>query len=60
MTAEKPGFARSESDPVRTTGWRRMSWRGKSDVSALAGQPVQLRIHIRNAKLDWFEFRHGI
>ncbi len=53
------GFTLAESDPVRATGWHRMSWRGKSDLSALAGQPIQLRIHIRNAKLYSFEFRHG-
>ncbi len=53
------GFTLAESDPVRTTGRHRMSWRGKSDVSALAGQPVQLRIHIRNAKLYSFQFGFG-
>ena len=53
------GFTLAESDSVRTTGRHRMSWRGKTDVDALAGQPIQLRIQIRNAKLYSFQFRHG-
>ena len=34
-----------------------ISWRGQSDISALAGKPVRLRFHLRNVKLYAFQFQ---
>ncbi len=51
------GFSMEAADPIRTTGKHRISWRGKSNVGALAGKPIQLRFQIRNAKLFSFQFR---
>ena len=34
----------------------RVKWQGKSDVSALSGRPVRLRIWMRSAKLYAFQF----
>jgi len=56
--APVPGFTLAEADTLSRTGLNeRVSWQGRSDVSALAGQPVRLRIHFRNAKLYAFQFR---
>ena len=56
--APVPGFTAADADPLTTTATdARVSWRGRSDVSALAGQPVRLRIQFRNAKLYSFQFR---
>jgi len=33
-----------------------VTWRGKSDVSALAGKAVRLRIRMRSTKLYAFQF----
>lgn len=57
--AERPlkGFSLHECDPVR--GERvahAVTWRGKSDVSSVAGKPVKLRIALRSADLYAFEF----
>ena len=32
-------------------------WKGKSDVSAMAGKPIRLRINLKRAKLYAFQFR---
>jgi hypothetical protein len=34
-----------------------VTWRGKSDVGALAGKAVRMRIRMRSAKLYAFQFR---
>jgi hypothetical protein len=53
-----PGFSLAEADNLAATGGDQLvSWQGRSDVSALAGRPVRLRIHFRNAKLYAFQFR---
>jgi hypothetical protein len=53
------GFSMEAADPIRTTGKHRISWKGKTNVGALAGDPIQLRFKIRNAKLFSFQFRSG-
>ena len=52
------GFSLDESDLVRGNHLRKkVSWRnGKTDVSALVGRPVHLRIRMRNARLYAFQF----
>ncbi|MGE3315274.1 MAG: hypothetical protein AB7O26_09170 [Planctomycetaceae bacterium] len=35
---------------------QRVYWKGKSDVSSLAGKPVRLRINLKRAKLYAFQF----
>ena len=54
-----PGFALSDCDLVHTSNEinRRVSWRGQTDLSALAGKPVRLRVVFRDADLYAFEFR---
>jgi len=54
-----PGFHLEESDRIHSTNAidRRVSWRGRSDVSELAGRPLQLRIELRDADLYAFQFR---
>jgi len=51
-------FSLDESDRVRGNHLRKkVSWRnGKTDVSALAEQPIRLRIRMRSAKLYAFQF----
>ena len=51
-----PGFTLAESDAITTTGRHQISWRGKTDIGSLAGEPIQLRFEIRNAKLFSFQF----
>jgi len=53
-----PGFSLADSMPLRvdatatTAGWKR-----GSDLSALAGKPVRLRVEFTGAKLYAFQFR---
>ena len=52
------GFGLEEMDAVtRTVAGQPVSWAGSSDLSALAGQPVQLRFHLRNGKFYSFRFQ---
>lgn len=52
------GYGFDDADPITTTGFDQpVTWRGRGDVSALAGKPVRLRIHFKNAKLYAFQFR---
>ena len=52
------GFGLEEAEPVtRTVTGQPVSWAGSSDLSALAGQPVQLRFHLRNGKFYSFRFQ---
>lgn len=53
------GFGFDDADTLASTAVNQVvSWRGgKADVSALAGQPVRLKIHFKNAKLYAFQFR---
>jgi hypothetical protein len=53
-----PGFTFADADRLATTAVnQQVSWRGKSDVSALAGRPARLKIYFKNAKLYAFQFR---
>ena len=53
-----PGHTLAETDPLTATATDAVvTWGGHSDLSALAGQPIRLRIHFRNAKLYSFQFR---
>ena len=52
------GFGPEEAEPVtRTVAGRPVSWAGSTDLSVLAGQPVQLRFHLRNGKFYSFQFQ---
>jgi hypothetical protein len=50
------GFTLDESDRMTQSGRVKASWKGQSDLSSLAGRPLQLRFWIRNAKLYSFRF----
>lgn len=53
-----PGYGFDDADPITATDLDHVvTWRGQSDVSALEGQPVRLRISFKNAKLYAFQFR---
>lgn len=53
-----PGFSLAETDALSRSGTDQpVSWRGQQDVSSLAGRPVRLKFHFRNAKLYSFQFR---
>ena len=53
-----PGFGFDDADPITTTGLSHVvSWQGKSDLSELAGGPIKLRFHFKNAKLYSFQFK---
>ena len=55
-----PGFTLDECDRVLFNDVAyTVKWKGNSDVSALAGQPVRLRIAMRSAKLYAFQFADG-
>ena len=52
------GFTVREADQLNANNVRAVvTWRGKSDVSKLAGRAVRLRFHMRSAKLYAFQFR---
>lgn len=52
------GHAFADADVLTMTGInQRVSWKGETDVSALAGKPVRLKIYFKNAKLYAFQFR---
>ena len=53
-----PGFALEDCDPIRADSVRhRVSWKGSTDVSRLAGRPVQLQLELRDAKLFALQFQ---
>ena len=53
------GFRFDDSDPIVTSGLDHVvSWRGCSDLSALAGHPIKLRFYFNNSKLYSFQFRN--
>jgi len=55
---EIPGFSQSDCDVFSGDAISQVvTWNGKSDLSHLAGRPVQLRIRMRAAKLYAFQFR---
>ena len=52
-----PGFALEDADPMNGNNVAfPVSWKGGSDVSALAGREVRLHIRLRNSKLYAFQF----
>jgi hypothetical protein len=54
-----PGFALEDCDLIHTANEldRVVKWRGRSDVSAVAGKPVRLRVVFSNTDLYAFQFR---
>jgi hypothetical protein len=53
------GYKLADCDVIHTCNEidRPVKWHGKSDVSALAGKPVRLRVEFRDADLYAFQFR---
>jgi hypothetical protein len=53
------GYRLADCDIIHTTNEinRPVRWKGESDVSALAGQPLRLRVVFRDADLYAFQFR---
>ena len=53
-----PGYSFQDSDDLAKGGIRAAaSWKGKEDLSSLAGQGVRLRFRYRNAKFYSFQFQ---
>jgi hypothetical protein len=53
-----PGFGFRDCDPLNQGGFDRVvSWKGRRDLSALAGRPIKLRFHFRNASFYAFQFK---
>lgn len=53
-----PGFALADCEEIGGNFIdQRVYWKGKSDVSALAGKPVRLQIQLKRGKLYAFQFR---
>ena len=51
------GYGFDDCDPLTETGIsHRVTWKGKSDVGELAGEPVKIKIYFKNAKLFSFQF----
>lgn len=52
-----PGFTAQDADPVFGNGVaKRVTWKGKSDLSSLKDRPIRLRIVMRDSKLYAFQF----
>jgi hypothetical protein len=53
------GFRLADCDLIHTANEidRLVKWRGKSDLSSLAGKPVRLRVEFRDTDLYAFQFR---
>ena len=52
------GFNFTDADPITESSTDHVvSWKGNSDLSALAGQPIKLRFYFKNAKLYSFQFK---
>jgi hypothetical protein len=59
-TAGKPiaGYTLSEADALNGNNVRMpVTWKGKSDVSTLAGKAIKLRFKLRDCKLYAFQFK---
>ena len=56
-----PGYAREDCDAFQGDAIRHaVTWKGTGDnVGRLAGKPVKLRFHLKQAKLFSFRFRNG-
>lgn len=54
-----PGFSLNDCPPIfGDTVARTVTWKGGSDVSALAGKSVRLRFFLKDADLFSFQFQH--
>ncbi|MCC6393803.1 MAG: hypothetical protein IT167_24610 [Bryobacterales bacterium] len=52
-----PGFTLADSDPLNGNNVRMtVSWKGRKDVSPLAGRTIRLRVRMRSAKLFALRF----
>jgi hypothetical protein len=52
-----PGFTRADCDPIQADSVRRaVSWRGRSDLAAVASQAVRVKFYLRDASLYSFCF----
>jgi hypothetical protein len=52
-----PGFTLADAEPISGDGVRLpVRWRGGADLEKLAGQPVRLRFHLKQARLYAFQF----
>lgn len=52
-----PGFAEAECDAVCTDALRQViTWQGRSEVGALAGMPIKVRLHFGDGQLYSFGF----
>lgn len=55
--AALPGYALADCDPIFGDDLdRRVIWQGSADLAALAGQPVRLRVALRDADLYALRF----
>lgn len=55
--APLPGFALADSDEhFGDSVDRTVTWQARADTSSLAGKPVRLRFHLRDAQLYSFQF----
>lgn len=53
-----PGFSMLEADQLNGNSVRmQVSWKGRTDLSSLAGKRIRLFFRMRNAKLYAFQFR---
>ena len=53
-----PGYSLLEADPLNGNSTHlQVTWKGRADVSTLAGRPVRLRMKMRSARLYAFQFR---
>ena len=51
------GYSVADADPIKGNFIKKaVTWNGQSDVSSLAGEPVQVRFVMRDAKLYAFQF----
>jgi HEAT repeat protein len=52
-----PGFTFADCDPFTGDALRHIvAWHGKTDLSALAGKPIQVRLQLRNGDLYAMQF----
>jgi hypothetical protein len=52
-----PGYALGDCDTVNGNWLRHVvSWHGNSNLSALAGQPIRMKVEMRSTKLYAFQF----
>lgn len=52
-----PGFTHSDAIPIARNSVRMpVTWKGKPNLAALSGQPIQMRVRITNASLYAFQF----